>query len=55
MAGCSSMFCPASGYVEGRFTGTRNGGPVNISFRFTNDGMGGLVYGGFLREDRPGQ
>jgi hypothetical protein len=41
-------------YVEGRFTGTRNSGPVDISFRFTNDGMGGLVYGGFLREDRRG-
>ncbi|WP_375772218.1 hypothetical protein NR798_15460 [Archangium gephyra] len=41
-------------YVEGRLSGTRNGGPVDISFRLTNDGLGGLFYGGFLRDDHRG-
>ncbi|HEX8437796.1 hypothetical protein [Archangium sp.] len=41
-------------YVEGRIFGTRYGGPVDISFRFTNGGIGGLVYENFLREDRRG-
>lgn len=38
-------------YVEGRISGTRNGGPVDLSFHFSNGGMGGLAYGGFLPQD----